>query len=48
MNLSLYALAYAIGILFWLKIDATKPIIVEDELPRESGDVENPPGENRH
>ena len=24
-------LAYAVGILFWLKIDATKPIIAEDE-----------------
>jgi MFS transporter, ACS family, glucarate transporter len=26
INLSLYALAYVIGIFFWLKIDATKPI----------------------
>ncbi|MCI0703677.1 MAG: MFS transporter [Planctomycetia bacterium] len=26
INLSLYALAYFIGVLFWLKIDATKPI----------------------
>ena len=48
INLTLYALAYAIGILFWLKIDATKPIIAEDESPPESGDAANTPGENRH
>ena len=44
INLSLYALAYAIGVLFWLKIDASKPIIAEDELPRESGDATNTSG----
>ena len=48
INLSLYALAYAIGVLFWLRIDATKPIIAEDELPRELGDATNTSGENRH
>lgn len=48
INLSLYALAYAIGVLFWLKIDASKPIIAEDESPRESGDATTTSGENRH
>ena len=48
INLPLYALAYAIGVLFWLRIDATKPIIAEDELPRELGDATNTSGENRH
>ena len=48
INLSLYALAYAIGVFFWLKIDASKPIIAEDESPRELGDATNTSGENRH
>jgi hypothetical protein len=48
INLTLYALAYAIGILFWLKIDATKPIIAEDESPSDSGDATITPRENRH
>jgi hypothetical protein len=48
INLTLYALAYIVGIFFWLKIDATKPIIAEDESPNESGDATNTPGENRH
>lgn len=30
INLSLYATAYAIGILFWLKIDASKPIVPDE------------------
>ncbi|HET6575269.1 MAG TPA: MFS transporter [Fimbriiglobus sp.] len=30
INLFLYALAYAIGVLFWLKIDATKPVVPDD------------------
>ena len=30
INLWLYAAAYAIGVFFWLKIDATKPIIPDD------------------
>jgi hypothetical protein len=30
INLSMYAAAYAIGIFFWLKIDATKPIIPDE------------------
>jgi MFS family permease len=33
INLSLYAAAYAIGIFFWLKIDATKPIVPEEDPP---------------
>jgi MFS transporter, ACS family, glucarate transporter len=48
INLSLYALAYAIGVFFWLKIDASKPIIPEDEIPTELGDATNSSGENRH
>jgi len=48
INLSLYALAYAIGVFFWLKIDASKPIIVENESPLESGDATTTSGENRH
>lgn len=31
INLSLYALAYAIGVVFWLKIDATQPVVPEAE-----------------
>jgi nitrate/nitrite transporter NarK len=38
INLSLYALAYAIGVFFWLKIDATKPIV-----PEEDGATDAPP-----
>jgi ACS family glucarate transporter-like MFS transporter len=30
INLALYALAYFIGVLFWLKIDATKPVVPDD------------------
>lgn len=36
INLWLYAAAYAIGVLFWLKIDASKPI-VPDEPPDVTG-----------
>jgi nitrate/nitrite transporter NarK len=39
INLSLYAIAYAIGVIFWLKIDATKPIV--DDNP-ESATAEPP------
>ena len=34
INLSMYAAAYAIGVFFWLKIDATKPIVPDE--PSES------------
>jgi hypothetical protein len=33
INLALYALAYFIGVLFWLKIDATKPVVPDDYRP---------------
>jgi ACS family glucarate transporter-like MFS transporter len=48
INLTLYALAYVVGIFFWLKIDATKPIIAEDESTSESGVAIAPTSENRH
>jgi MFS family permease len=41
INLTLYAIAYAIGVIFWLKIDATKPIVA-DEPPEESATAEPP------
>ncbi|HVL12597.1 MAG TPA: MFS transporter [Gemmata sp.] len=43
INLTLYALAYVLGIAFWLLIDASKPIIPED---REVVVPEGTPGEN--
>ncbi len=46
INLSLYALAYAIGVFFWLKIDATKPIIPDEppaDTPPDPGPVELDP-----
>jgi MFS transporter, ACS family, glucarate transporter len=42
INLSLYALAYAIGVFFWLKIDATKPIV-----PDEPAEAVTPASETR-
>lgn len=30
INLTLYALAYAIGVIFWLLIDASKPIVTDE------------------
>jgi ACS family glucarate transporter-like MFS transporter len=48
INLTLYALAYVVGIFFWLKIDATKPIIAEDESTSELGVAIAPTSENRH
>jgi MFS family permease len=41
INLVLYAIAYAIGVIFWLKIDATKPIVA-DETQAESATAEPP------
>jgi MFS family permease len=41
INLSLYALAYVIGVFFWLKIDATKPI-VPDETSGQPSQAEPP------
>ena len=44
INLSLYALAYAIGIIFWLLIDASKPILPEagrEEVVPEGREPEN-------
>jgi hypothetical protein len=46
INLSLYAAAYAIGIFFWLKIDATKPIIPEEEQSNGEAPMSNPEGQN--
>jgi MFS family permease len=46
INLSLYALAYVIGIFFWLKIDATKPII-PDEPTESVTPVAPEPGSSR-
>ena len=40
INLFLYALAYIIGVFFWLKIDATKPIVPdepEEPPPQQAG-----------
>jgi MFS family permease len=36
INLFLYALAYVIGVLFWLKIDATKPVVPDDDRADET------------
>lgn len=36
INLALYALAYFIGVIFWLKIDATKPIVPDDDRATET------------
>ncbi|MBM3983591.1 MAG: MFS transporter [Planctomycetes bacterium] len=33
INLSLYAAAYFIGVVFWLLIDARKPIVPDEEVP---------------
>jgi MFS family permease len=50
INLTLYAAAYVIGIFFWLKIDATRPI-VEDEPDQahseRAGSIESSPTDSR-
>jgi MFS family permease len=38
INLSLYALAYLIGVFFWLKIDATKPIVPDEPHATDGND----------
>jgi nitrate/nitrite transporter NarK len=45
INLTLYALAYVIGIFFWLKIDATKPIVPEAEDERSAAAGPAPQGD---
>lgn len=41
-NLTLYALAYAIGVFFWLKIDATKPIVPDEPAVVPPTPIEEP------
>ena len=48
INLSLYALAYAVGVLFWLKIDATKPVLPDEEADAPSGSRHAEQAESEH